>query len=134
MTGLDPNGDNYLSLRTGPGSKYREITRMGPGTVVEVLESKGAWRRVRLEDGTVGWAFGKYIASGPAPDTEEVPPETDAGDYDVVEPDQTEAPPSDEAVTEPSGGKDSNADLAAKEDALMSGIIEDISRGLSSGN
>ena len=37
--GLDPDGDNYLSLRSGPGSKYDELQRIGPDTVVTVIES-----------------------------------------------------------------------------------------------
>lgn len=62
--GLNPQGDNYLSLRTGPGTGYREILRMGPNTIVTVLESQGSWRRIELEDGTEGWASGRYIKSG----------------------------------------------------------------------
>ena len=62
--GLNPKGDNYLSLRSGPGTGYREILRMGPNTIVTVIESEGSWRRIELEDGTVGWASGRYIKSG----------------------------------------------------------------------
>lgn len=62
--GLNPRGDNFLSLRTGPGSRYAEIYRMGPGTHVRVIGGSGSWLRVRLDDGTVGWAFSKYIFRG----------------------------------------------------------------------
>lgn len=95
VTGLDPYGDNYLSLRTGPGSRYREILRMGPDTVVEVLERRGDWRRVQLEDGTVGWAFGRYIRPGlprgyePAP-----PPSSDEEGVDAQVPPQDVRDPS----------------------------------------
>ena len=65
--GLDPSGDNFLSLRTGPGGDYPEIRRMGPATALQVLESSGGWRRVRLRDGTVGWAFGRYVYPGDPP-------------------------------------------------------------------
>ena len=64
VTGLNPYGDNYLSLRTGPGTHYTEIDRMGPGTRLEVIGRSGSWRHVRLENGEEGWAFGKYIARG----------------------------------------------------------------------
>lgn len=67
VTGLNPQGDNYLSLRNGPGGGFGEILRMGPDTVVTVLERRGDWRRVRLEDGTTGWAFGRYIRAGLPP-------------------------------------------------------------------
>jgi hypothetical protein len=67
VSGLNPRGDNYLSLRDGPGSGYGEILRMGPETVVTVLERRGDWRRVRLEDGTTGWASGRFIRPGLPP-------------------------------------------------------------------
>ena len=38
-----------------------------PTRVVTVLERRGDWRRVRLEDGTTGWAFGRYIRAGLPP-------------------------------------------------------------------
>ncbi len=73
VSGLNPRGDNYLSLRNGPGSGYGEILRMGPDTVVTVLERRGDWRRVRLEDGTTGWAFGRYIRAGMPPGYQPIP-------------------------------------------------------------
>ena len=39
--GLDPNGDNFLSLRSGPGGGFPEIRRVGPLTPVQVLETSG---------------------------------------------------------------------------------------------
>ena len=77
--GLNPRGDNYLSLRTGPGTGYREILRMGPDTIVTVVESSGDWRHIELEDGTDGWAFGRYIKRGfpPGYDVPEAEPETE---------------------------------------------------------
>ncbi len=62
--GLNPQGDNYLSLRKGAGTKYREILRMEPNTRVTVLRKKGNWLRIRLDDGTAGWAYSKYIYPG----------------------------------------------------------------------
>ncbi|WP_395818259.1 caspase family protein [Devosia sp.] len=64
VSGLNPRGDNFLSLRSGPGTGYEELLRMGPDTIVTVIESRGTWRRIELEDGTQGWAYGKYIKSG----------------------------------------------------------------------
>ena len=72
--GLDPAGDNYLSLRTGPGSGYAEILRMGPDTPLTVLQSSGKWRRVRLPDGTEGWAYGAYVLPGDPPEPAPGPP------------------------------------------------------------
>lgn len=56
-------GDGFLNLRTGPGSGFAIILPMGHGSMVEVLESSGGWRRVHHEEsGATGWAFGKYLA------------------------------------------------------------------------
>jgi hypothetical protein len=62
VTGLDPNGDNFLALRTGPLPSDVRIATMGPDTLLRVRESRGAWRRVELIDGMIGWAHSKWIA------------------------------------------------------------------------
>lgn len=66
VTGLDPRGDNYLSLRTGPGTRYQEIARMGPNTRLTILGRSGSWLNVTLTTGRTGWAHSRYIASLPA--------------------------------------------------------------------
>ena len=66
VTGLNPRGDNFLSLRTGPGSRYQEIARMGPNTPLTILGRQGSWLNVRLTDGRSGWAYSKYVASVPS--------------------------------------------------------------------
>ncbi|WP_422375171.1 caspase family protein [Roseibium sp.] len=66
VTGLNPRGDNYLSLRTGPGSRYQEIARMGTNTPLTILGRQGSWLSVRLQDGRSGWAYSKYVASVPS--------------------------------------------------------------------
>lgn len=59
--GLDPHGDNYLSMRTGPGGEYREIDRIyNNGTRVEVLGQSGKWRKVRHR-GNTGWSHAGYL-------------------------------------------------------------------------
>jgi uncharacterized protein YraI len=69
VTGLNPGGDNYLSLRTGPGSRYQEIARMGPNTPLTVLGRQGSWMNVAMRDGRRGWAYSRYIASVPSTST-----------------------------------------------------------------
>lgn len=69
VCGLNPYGDNFLSLRTCGASRCREITRLGPGTQVMTLEPYGRWREVLLQayagdgnfSGGRGWVFGKYL-------------------------------------------------------------------------
>ncbi|WP_299480124.1 caspase family protein [uncultured Roseibium sp.] len=77
VSGLDPRGDNFLSLRTGPSTRYREIARMGLNTPLTILGRSGSWLNVALRDGRSGWAYGKYIASvpgyAPAPPTTSAP-------------------------------------------------------------
>jgi hypothetical protein len=67
VTGLNPAGHNALALRAGPGSSYEQIGRMGPDTLVTVKERRGNWLQIELEDGSKGWAYGKYIAAGTPP-------------------------------------------------------------------
>lgn len=64
VSGLDPNGDNFLAMRRGPGTSHPMMLEMGPGTIVTVLKRQGNWALVALEDGTSGWAYGKYIKPG----------------------------------------------------------------------
>ena len=62
VTGLDPNGDNFLALKEAPNVSSRRLREMGPDTRLEVLGQQGNWLHVRLTDGTTGWAFNKYVA------------------------------------------------------------------------
>ena len=73
VSGLDPNGDGFLALRSGTGSNAQRLARMTEGTPLEVLGAEGAWYYVRLLDGREGWAHSNWIycctstASTPAP-------------------------------------------------------------------
>ena len=61
--GLDPNGDNWLALRSEPYGRGVRIRKMGPDALLELLGREGDWLRVRLVGtGEVGWASGKYLA------------------------------------------------------------------------
>jgi uncharacterized protein YraI len=69
VSGLNPKGDNFLSLRSGPGSNYQELARMQPGTGVTATGVSGDWYEVSLSNGMRGWAFGKFIRfNAPAQD------------------------------------------------------------------
>ncbi|QFU07738.1 hypothetical protein PARPLA_02024 [Rhodobacteraceae bacterium THAF1] len=48
---LDPNGDNFLALRAGPGTGYQMIMQLPPETVVESRGSatNGKWLPVVVE-------------------------------------------------------------------------------------
>jgi hypothetical protein len=64
VVGLDPNGDNFLSVRTGPGSGFNEITRLYTGNEVSICSRSGKWLRVIYGAGAKGWVFGRYVSVG----------------------------------------------------------------------
>ncbi len=44
VANLDPKGDNYLSVQSGPGGKpYVELDRLKPKRAVWICDRKGAW-------------------------------------------------------------------------------------------
>ena len=44
IAGLDPRGDGFLSVRSGPGGRpYREIDRLHNGNEVIVCDERGPW-------------------------------------------------------------------------------------------
>jgi hypothetical protein len=45
VTGLDPNGDGFLSIRTGPGTENREIARVrnGDALFLDRRQCRGKW-------------------------------------------------------------------------------------------
>lgn len=63
VDGLDPNGYNWLALRMGPSYQAPwSPTKMGPGTLVSVLDQSREWMLVRLQaSGETGWANARYI-------------------------------------------------------------------------
>ncbi len=87
VSGLSPSGDNYLSLRTGPGTGYREITRLRENTPLTVLGRSGSWMNVALQDGRSGWAYGGYISTLPGSQVSQ--PRQDLAPQDPAQQDQT---------------------------------------------
>jgi NAD(P)-dependent dehydrogenase (short-subunit alcohol dehydrogenase family) len=61
VRGLDPNGDNFLAVRTGPGTGFQETDRIFTGDKVSICSRQGKWYRVKYGGGS-GWVYGKYIA------------------------------------------------------------------------
>ena len=51
-----------VSLREGPGMNFKSLAEVSKGTQLSVLEDKGQWLRVGLEDGREGW-IGKATTS-----------------------------------------------------------------------
>lgn len=46
VSGLNPNGDNFLAVRSGPAEKYRELDELHNDEVVTVYEVIGKWAGV----------------------------------------------------------------------------------------
>jgi Caspase domain/Bacterial SH3 domain len=61
VRGLDVSGDNFLSVRTGPGTGFQETDRIYTGNRVSICSRQGKWYRVKYGGGS-GWVYGKYIA------------------------------------------------------------------------
>ncbi|WP_442679978.1 hypothetical protein ACSBM8_01870 [Sphingomonas sp. ASY06-1R] len=52
VAGLDPKGDNYLSVQSGPGGKpYRQLDRVHTDQRLLVCEEKGMWLGVVYSKG-----------------------------------------------------------------------------------
>jgi Bacterial SH3 domain len=58
---LDPNGDNWLALRSEPALRGYRMMKMGPQTLFTVFEVQGDWAHIRLRTGETGWAAKAYI-------------------------------------------------------------------------
>lgn len=51
VTGLDPAGDNFLAVRSGPGSDYAQIDSLNQGDLIQLCETNGRWQGIVYEPG-----------------------------------------------------------------------------------
>ena len=68
---LDPNGDNFLAMRSCGSTKCDIIKKLGPDTIVLSMEpySEKGWREVMVKNnlqdhsysGVDGWVYEKYL-------------------------------------------------------------------------
>jgi len=56
-----------VNLREGPGPNYRVIGNAKKGTSLSILEDKGNWLRVRLQDGREAWVNKAATSEAPKP-------------------------------------------------------------------
>ena len=61
VAGLNPRGDGFLAVRTGPGTKYRMIDKLYNGDVVETMKRRGSWVGVRYRNGRKGWVHSRWL-------------------------------------------------------------------------
>lgn len=65
VSGLDPNGDGFLAVRTGPGSDYRKVDELRNGDLVRTCAQSGKWVGVYYGDPRrVGWVHGNWLIDG----------------------------------------------------------------------
>lgn len=63
VAGLDPNGDGFLAVRTGPGTDYRMVAKLTNGAVVLTCARSGPWVGVLYgPERTKGWVHGRWLA------------------------------------------------------------------------
>ncbi|MEW6377144.1 MAG: SH3 domain-containing protein [Thermodesulfobacteriota bacterium] len=65
----------YVNLREGPGTNYKVIGNVKKGTSLAILEAKGNWLHVRLEDGSEAWVSKSATSEASAPPPSAPPPE-----------------------------------------------------------
>ncbi|WGH78480.1 SH3 domain-containing protein [Jannaschia ovalis] len=63
VMGLDPNGDGFLAVRSGPGSDFRMIDKLVNGDRVMGITQQGPWVGLVYRDDRKGWAHGNWIGN-----------------------------------------------------------------------
>jgi uncharacterized protein YraI len=62
VAGLDPAGDNFLAVRTGPGTGYPMLAKLGEGAVVRTCANAGPWVGVLYGPApSKGWVHGRWL-------------------------------------------------------------------------
>jgi hypothetical protein len=58
---LNPNGDNWVALRSAPNDAGVRLDKLGPDAQFAVTETQGDWSQVQLPDGRTGWVASHFI-------------------------------------------------------------------------
>lgn len=62
VAGLNPDGDGFLAVRTGPGTEYRRIDQLHNGDMVRTCAMNGPWVGVYYgEPRQKGWVHGNWL-------------------------------------------------------------------------
>lgn len=65
VSGLDPNGDGFLSVRTGPGSNFTKIDELHNGDTVRTCAQQGKWVGVYYgQPRRKGWVHSNWLIAG----------------------------------------------------------------------
>jgi len=62
VAGLNPSGDGFLAVRTGPGTEYRQIDKLHNGNMVRTCAVHGSWVGVYYgQPRQRGWVHGNWL-------------------------------------------------------------------------
>lgn len=63
VSGLDPNGDNFLAVRAGPGTQYAILDKLRSGQVVHTCAAQGGWTGIHYPGPgqRSGWVSSRYL-------------------------------------------------------------------------
>jgi len=61
---VDVTDGSSLNLRTGPSTDCPIIREMADRTKFKIIEKSGDWYKIRLEDGSEGYCYAKYVSKG----------------------------------------------------------------------
>ncbi len=56
---------NDINMRSGPGTRYKVLWKLGSGFPLKVLRRKGSWIRVQDFEGTIGWVNKHVVCRTP---------------------------------------------------------------------
>lgn len=64
VMGLNPAGDGFLAVRTGPGANHRKIGEVHNGDRVGIYARRGDWFAISFgPDQRLGWAHGNWLGN-----------------------------------------------------------------------
>lgn len=62
VAGLDPQGDGFLAVRSGPGTEYRKIDELHNGDIVSTCDARGPWIAIIYGPSKrKGWVHGRWL-------------------------------------------------------------------------
>ena len=64
---------DVLNVRSGPGTSHNVVTQITKNTSVTILGSQDGWYKIKLSNGTIGWASATYIKIGDNSSTAQKP-------------------------------------------------------------
>lgn len=97
-----------ITVRLGPGIKYRVIATVSSGSQFETLKTKNGWTQVRLSDNREGWVVSRYL-------TDDIP---DSKKYETL---KAKCDPLEEQIE---GLKAENSTLTADNQALSQKLAQ----------